>query len=341
MDQPGVQQLFFQHIKNNLPPHLSLVDEIGERLNISNDSAYRRIRGEKPISFEEIQNLCTHYKISLDQFFHLKSDSFIFSGRLSHGSEGYFQAYLQNVLKNMSYLKGFEQKRLYFLTKDIPWISFFQVPELAFFKFFLWMRSILHIKELKSKRFSFKKDDFQEYLEIGRKIIQLYNQIPTTEIWNLEAIHSTIQQIEYYRESNLFESAEDALLLYEKLGDLIDHIERQAEAGKKFTIGEPLQANAADFQMFFNELALGDNTVLVDLGKTKITYLNHSVIDFVSTRDERFCNNMHENLLNLISKSTQISTVGEKSRNLFFNSMREKVDDRKKAIKHSSKMGID
>ncbi len=48
MDQPSVQQVFFQHIKSNLADHLSMVDEVAELLNISNDSAYRRIRGEKP-----------------------------------------------------------------------------------------------------------------------------------------------------------------------------------------------------------------------------------------------------------------------------------------------------
>src|SRR4051812_22999193 len=101
MDQPSVQQLFFQHIKTSLPPHLSFVDEIGELLNISNDSAYRRIRGEKPISFEEIQKLSSHYKISLDQFLHLQSDSLIFSGRLAMDQEQFFEQYLKNLLQNL------------------------------------------------------------------------------------------------------------------------------------------------------------------------------------------------------------------------------------------------
>ena len=72
MEATNVQVLFFQHIKNNLPPHLSMVDEVAELLNISNDSAYRRIRGEKAIAFEELQVLCSKYKISLDQFLHLR-----------------------------------------------------------------------------------------------------------------------------------------------------------------------------------------------------------------------------------------------------------------------------
>jgi hypothetical protein len=123
-----VQQLFFQHIKSRLAPHLSFVDEIAGHLNISNDSAYRRIRGEKPISFEEIRKLCTEFKISLDQFLHLESDSFIFSGKLASHTGNFFGDWLKDVLQQYVYVNSFENRQLYFITKDIPFISFFQVP---------------------------------------------------------------------------------------------------------------------------------------------------------------------------------------------------------------------
>ena len=79
MESIGMQQLFIQHIKDNFSGPLSLVTEMAELLNISNDSAYRRIRGEKAISFEEMQKLCTHFKVSLDQFLHLQNDAIVFS----------------------------------------------------------------------------------------------------------------------------------------------------------------------------------------------------------------------------------------------------------------------
>jgi plasmid maintenance system antidote protein VapI len=258
MDQPSVQQLFFQHIKNNLPPHLSLVDEIAELLNISNDSAYRRIRAEKPISFEEIQKLSSHYKISLDQFLHLQSDSLIFTGKLISVQESFFEEYLKNLLQNLAYLNGFEQRHLYYLAKDIPWIDHFQIPELSSFKIFLWLKSILHYESLKGQKFSLKKEHYPQYVELGKKISQQYNKIPTTEIWGLEGINVTIQQIEYYRECGLFESEEDVMVIYDRLEILVNLIEKRAELGKKVTLGEPLTTSTPDFNMFYNELAIGD-----------------------------------------------------------------------------------
>ncbi|HNJ27903.1 MAG TPA: helix-turn-helix domain-containing protein, partial [Ferruginibacter sp.] len=87
MESNQTQLQFFQHIRSILPEHISLVDEIAGLLDISNDSAYRRIRGEKQISLDEMQKLSVHYKISIDQFLNLQSNSYIFSGELAASGE--------------------------------------------------------------------------------------------------------------------------------------------------------------------------------------------------------------------------------------------------------------
>lgn len=42
MSPSNIQVLFFQHLKMQLPPHLSMADEVANLLEISNDSAYRK-----------------------------------------------------------------------------------------------------------------------------------------------------------------------------------------------------------------------------------------------------------------------------------------------------------
>lgn len=328
METPGIQASFFQHLKGMLPPHLSLVDELADLLGISNDSAYRRIRSEKPISFEELQKICVHYHISLDQFLHLQNDSFIFSGKLAASSDTFYEDWLNKVFHDLAFMNTFEQKHLYYITKDIPFITYFQLPELASFKSFFWMKSILNYEGLKGKKFSLKNNS-NKFDELYRKITTLYNQVPATEVWNTESVNTTIRQLEFYRESDVFESPEDAVVLYDKLNELINHIEVQAETGKKFSLGETIRPGNAEFRMFNNEVVLGDNTCLADLGKIKLTYLNHSVINFITTRDERFNSYMFESIMNLIHKSTQISVVGQKDRSRFFNKLREEILQRK------------
>ncbi|MEO7265041.1 MAG: helix-turn-helix domain-containing protein [Ferruginibacter sp.] len=325
METPAIQQAFFQHIKTSLPPHLSLVEEIAELLDLSNDSAYRRIRGEKPISFEEIQKLCSHFKVSLDQFLHLESDALIFTGRVNTKSETVFEDYLNIVLKQLSLINSFENKHIYFLMKDMPPYIHFQVPELAAFKFYFWKKSILHEPEMQKVKFSFDDPRYEKYHVISKKVIDMYNKIPMTEIWNIESINSSLRQIDFYKDMGFYESKEDVRILYKKMGELVDHIERQAELGLKFNMGTEPNANSVPYTLFVNELILGDNTFMAELGNVRMTFLNHSVLYFIGTRDEQFNDAMFTNMTNLTKKSTMISTVGEKERVRFFKRLRNKI----------------
>ena len=64
-----IQNLFFESIRQRLPGHISLADELAEVLGISNDSAYRRLRGDKKLSVEEMRVLSRKYLVSIDSLF--------------------------------------------------------------------------------------------------------------------------------------------------------------------------------------------------------------------------------------------------------------------------------
>lgn len=319
-----IQQVFFQHIRKRIPAHVSLVDEVAELLCISIDSAYRRIRSEKPLTIDEMARLATHYRISIDSFLQQESDTFLFSGKLANASDHIFEKWMENTLQQVTFMNSFEHKHVYYIAKDVPLMQQFLVPELTAFKSFFWRKSILHYEELRGMTFSLKSiDDY--HLQLGKKIVDVYNQVPSSDIWNIESINSTIRQIEFYRGANAFETEEDLKQLYASVLRLIDHIEKQAEYGKKFPVGGIPDEQSAPFFLYNNELILGDNTVMAVLGDLKLTFLNHSVINFVSTRDERFNAHMYDAIQNLIRKSTQLSSVGEKERTRFFHRIREKV----------------
>ncbi|MEJ7767119.1 MAG: helix-turn-helix domain-containing protein [Chitinophagaceae bacterium] len=332
MTLSNAQVVFFQQLKTLMPPHLSMVDEVAELLNISTDSAYRRIRGEKPIDLEEIQTLCSHFKISMDQLLHLQNDAFIFTGKLNNSSDTVFEDWLENVHNQFKVVNSFEKKHIYYLMKDIPPFVYFQIPELAAFKFFFWMKSILHYKGLKGVKFKISDPRYEAFHGISKKILELYNNVPTTEIWNIESINSSLRQIQFYHEAGAFDNPADVRLLFLKVEELINHIEMEAELGVKFLIGEKPKSNAPEYRLFVNELILGDNTFMID-GDVRVTFLNHSVLYFVGTRDEKFNSAMFANLENLMKKSTYISTVGEKERNQFFNRVRRSIHTHLDALK--------
>jgi hypothetical protein len=333
MEQGNVQAVLFQQIKNLLPVHVSMADEIAKLLNISTDSAYRRIRGEKPISFEDIRKLCVKYKISIDNLLQLQTNGFIFTGNLDNASVNFAEDYLNSMFQQFEFMRIQEHSHIYFLPNDIPPFAYFQIPELASFTFFYYKKSLLHFEEMKDLKFSVNKINEAE-AKLGIKVQKSFNHIPSTEIWSIDTINSILRHISFYRDTHVFESKEDILCLYEKLEMLITHLEKQAELGLKFNVGELPGKDAATYRMYHNDLITGDNCVLAEIGDKKITYINHNLINFMYTRDEGFNNYTFSTFQNAIRKSTQISLVGEKARARFFDRLRKKVEVQRDSVNH-------
>jgi len=328
MESIELQQTFFQHIKSRLPSNLALVDEVADLLGISNDSAYRRIRGEKPLSFEEVQKLCRHFQISLDHVLNINSTSTVFYGSWVDKESFDFDKYLLDMLFQLQAMLKTPGCRMYFEAKDIPPFHHFQFMELAAFKYFFWMRTILQYTDY--SKMSFEDHPLSEALhKTGKAIIDTYNQIPSVEIWSVETLNSTLRQIEYYKDSGVFKKKDTVMTLYNQLEQLIQHIEAQAESGVKFQAGHQAENGMAEYQLFFNEVILGHNTILAESGDEKTVFINHGVLNYMITRDKRFCNYTKLSLENIMRKSSLISSVSEKERNRFFHVLREKINRRK------------
>ncbi|WP_375436357.1 helix-turn-helix domain-containing protein [uncultured Hymenobacter sp.] len=331
MNPATTQSLFFQHLKSYVPPHKALVEEVADLLGISTDSAYRRIRGEKPLGLSELQQLAAHYKVSLDQLLNLQSDAVLFTGKPAAHAPVTLDSWLTRMLGQLQLMNSFGRRHLYYLLKDIPPFYHFQIPELTEFKMFFWMKSILHYDSLKGVQFRFGDPQYENSHALCQRIVALYSEMPTTEIWNAESVNSTLRQIEFYHQAGAFASPDDARLLYEKVAELLDAIEYQAEVGVKCIMKQP-GSSRLSYRLFVNELILGDNTLLVELDDIRLTYLNHSVLHFLGTRDEEFNDFMFANLDNLMKKSTLISGVGEKERSQFFNAMRQNIHHRARML---------
>lgn len=329
-DPTSVQSIFFSQIRALLPAQTNLVDEVAELLSVSYDSAYRRIRGETPLGFTELGKLSRHYNISVDKLLNIRSDSFIFNGKLANTKDHILDKWLENVLAEFELMNSYPNCQLYYLAKDLPLAHFFQTPELAAFKFFFWQRSILQYDEMKGVRFEIDRID-HVFANLSQKIVESYNKISTTEIWNAESINSTIRQIEFYRDSDMFYSKKELFVMWDIVEELVNHLEKQAETGVKFAFGGKPKDGKANYRMFNNELVLGNNTVFADMGSFKLTFLNHSAINYISTQDGRFNDYMFAGIENLIRKSEQLNNVNEKGRLSFFNRLRSKIDKVRKA----------
>ncbi len=331
MDVTELQIDFLRKIKSQLPLHLSLVDAIAELLHISNDSAYRRLRGEKPLTFDEIQLLADHYKISLDSLLHVKRDALVFWGKNIERDDFDFENYLQGIVKQLEFFLKATNRNLFYLNKDIPIFHHFMFPELAAFKCYFWIRYDLDYPKFNRERFLLE-DFIDIFNKTGKKISDLYLQIPSTEIWNLDCINTTIRQIDYYRETKIFKSDEDIAIVYDCLEKLVSHIETQVEYGYKFPFQKPDQNEKVKYSVFINDFVLGDNTIAVELDGERMVFLNHNVINYMMTNNKEFINYTFDTLKIIMRKSTLISEISEKNRQIFFNNLRERIHEKRKLL---------
>lgn len=332
MNTGELQQQLFAEIKRKIGNAASVVDEVAKLLEISTDSAYRRIRGEKTISLDELYLLCSHYKISLDQMMEISTGAFMFQGNLLNPKNFHFDAYLTGMMQTLTYFNSFKQQELYYLCKDVPIFYHWLSRDLATFKYYIWMISIFGFPEFKNKKVDL--NGYPEDLwEMGQKILGTYNQLNSFELWNIEALNSTIHQIEYYRDNQMFQSDLDVLKLYEAVERVMNHLEEQAKQGYKFKIDDPEKKSLGKYQMYFNEILLFDNSIMAVLDGTKLTLLAHTTNNYMMTRDITFSENFYQYIQNLMRRSTQISEVSEKERSRFFRILRERIDRRKEALK--------
>lgn len=324
-DPKTIQQALFAQIKNKLPGHLSVAEEVATLLRVSNDSAYRRIRGEKMLTLDELAILCNTYPVSIDELLHLQNNSIIFNGQQTDFTQFELEQHLTFILQQLQHLNSFTDASMYYLAKDVPVFHYFHFPQLAAFKFYAWLKTILHNTTYNNRKFILAEAVNERWQQLSQQIIQTYTHIPCHEIWSVETINSTLRQIEYCREALLFEDETTIQLLYSQLLQLINHIEEQAANGQKFMPDSQTVSTGAAFQLYYNGALLGDNSILMQLNSSRKVFINHAILNYINTSNDQFCNYTFDAIQTIIKKSTLVSVVGEKDRSKFFNVLRNKV----------------
>ncbi len=325
------QEFLFQQIKELLPPHASLVDSVAEILHISSDSAYRRIRGETPVVLDEARELCRHFKLSLDQILNVQGGATLFQNVRIDLKNYSYEKYLGDLIKTVNHIGSFIHKEIIYLTKDMPIFHNFYYKPLIAFRYFFWMKNIMQHPDFQNRDFELSCVS-PEIERLSRELTIAYNQVSSVEIWNTESINSAILQIEFYKDSGYFSSAADIKAIYESLEETFLHLRNEVEYGRKFMPEESPESKKDNFKFFYNRVILGDNTIMTVTDRLKTVFINYDVLNYMFTRDEGFCNPCYEDLQNMMKKSTLISQTSEKQRNIFFNIMLNKINERKKNL---------
>lgn len=328
-ENKDVQQTLFRKVKEKLPAHTSLVDEVAERLNISSDGVYRRLRNETPLRLDEAAKLCQEFNISLDEIVQEnQNQSILFQPSGIKNGALHFEEYLQGLLNLFTEMQSTGVKSSLYAAKDIPVFHLYQFPELALFKMFFWRKTIYNDPELEGVQFDLQSngESQERCISLCKQIASKYAMMPSKEIWNEETSYSFIKQIGYYYEAGLFKRKEDAIRLCEQVEALFKHLKKEAELGYKFLADDPPQNRVENFWLYYNDLILIDNVIVVEYETSLQSFLIYNSIDYLSTNNPYFSEDVKTWLENITRKSELISSVSERMRNKFFMKTQHKIE---------------
>lgn len=326
-----VQQRIFDAIKKQLPKDEKIATVLMNTLFLSQDAVYRRLRGDVPLTIYETKTLCEAYNISFDEIDAYKRGSVNFSYLPLDRIGLNFESWITGLRDGLKQIKNLDDTSMLMSVNDTPIFQLFNLPHLTRFKFFFWAKTYLKIPAYENELFRREKIDKQT-LMIGIEAHNIYNSIPTTEIYSAETLRGTLRQIQYYFDAHLFEDRSYVLELVDNLLALIGHLKAQAEIGRKYAYGNepPTAGNSID--MYFNETFISDNTYLIKSNSGSSVYLSHNIMNYLNTTDPYYIQESEFVLEKLVNNSNLISKVNAKDRNRFFATLEINVRNFRKKV---------
>ena len=326
------QESFIKYLKHSANERTTLADDLAEILNVSKDSAYRRLRNETPLTIDEAMIICDHFNIDLSAFFEMKYETIPFKfSKLYSGSKD-MESYLKGI-SQMVELGLSVNAEVILAAEDIPVFHHFESPILAGFKIFYWQKAVLNDESLIGQKYHVRLVH-PNLLELANDIAKKYNQLHTVEIWTEDSVNSTLSQVLYFAESGQFEDKEYALRVLNEVRKMVDGLLHKAERSSK-----TLDDNR-NFTLFNSEVRIGNNSIYIESEKEQRVFISHNTFNSISTDNRDFCKETSLWLSNLMRKSTPINDVSEKHRYQFFRKIYRKLEETEEKILAAYQMNV-
>ncbi len=313
-----IQTDFFNKIKSHIPEYENLAQSVADALNVSQNEAYKKIKGISQLSISQIETLTNYFRVP---FYYSGSEN-LNTVSFSYSKIEDLSQYLNSLIRDISLIKQAKKSSLTVITDDIPVFYLFKYPELAAFKLLFWQSSIGD----STPPFTINSVDnilLSKCLELNK----LYLEIPTVEIWGKNAVDYTIEQIRYTWEAGILSDITFLSVIINQLKDCFDDVSAYAKSGRK-SIDEK-----HTFDWFSCDV-IGSMSFIASINSNLTCYNRFSAFNVLKTDDVNYCQIMNEWSQRLINKSTCFSKQSEKYRNKYLSRGFEKCMELLKEIEN-------
>lgn len=320
---------FVEQLKTVFPTNLSLAEELSDLLNVSTDSIYRRLRCQSSFTFDEVALISKKFGVSVDGLLGQNSLQVSFNFNPMYQEPMNYKNYFKFFSHYLKELSGYKGTRIIYASEDVPVFRHFNFPNISAFKSFYWSKAVLNDKNLIGKKFH---PEFvsAEIIDMNKHTYQTYCKIDRTEIWSQETLSSTLNQIEFFWESGLFENKDIALLVVDDIRKMMTELQNDCDNAL-----DSSSEKRGEFILYNSEVFIGNNCVLIEPGESKMServFLGYNTFSSISTYNVAFSKETRMWMENLMKKSLLLSGTGEKQRSKFFNKMEEHISALEKKI---------
>jgi len=236
-----------KHIPKNKKPVIYLVNT----LNISRESAYRRMRGDIPFTMEELITLATRLEFSIDDVYDQEKQNHAFFdySRIEKKTPNFFLIMLKkhnDLLEKISYSKKVEITMAFNMLPPPFYSNFNNLFKFAYYK---WLYQDAEIYRNMPYSETVLPDEIAILQKKMKRII--LRNASVTFIMDMDIFLNVIKEIQYFYQRKLI-TDEELILLKEEMKYLIGLYEDMVQTGLY---------ESTKVQLYLSTLCVNSNTV--------------------------------------------------------------------------------
>lgn len=334
MDSNKLQRKIFEIIEVKTGNPKELKDELAELLSISKGAIYKRINGTTAISLSDLAILMRHYGISFDKLVNPDRKDIMFQfPQLERKIVSFFE-YTHTFKQAVDNFANLPNPQIYYATNELPFFYYFLDKNMTYFKFYIYAKTVWNLDSYKSR--NLRLNDFSEEYGVmnvlNESLRKYYDELPNIEFWNENVLNNTLNQITYFLSTGHFEIPEEAFVLCDKLTEIMYHVEKMAEHGKKFMPGSEPNERSPEFLMYYNEISHTNNMLLIVNSLQSAIFTAYDNPNYIISTDKALVDYTKNWFQNIQRSSLPISKDATKTRRAMFGKIHKKIDTTRSEI---------
>jgi hypothetical protein len=312
-----LHQELIRIIDEKTPPGMNVVDFFTELIPMSKSAAYKRLRGEIPLTLKEAASIAGQLNISLDNLIKFKQEDVyaVSIVRMKNGDLASAYCKTENqIVEALRFLQTNSDACIYASTQSLPELYIFNYPTISKFRFFKYTYQCRQ-ETLPPKMSDIVIPENVRSMEIAHA--EELQKIPIYFIWAKELFIPYIVDVLYFFEIGLL-SIQEVRLLTEETYALLDELERDTMHGKMKS-GVPLQ-------VYLSNTYFDSNYIYIEGGGYKACSTNVFGMNYYSSTEPELCVTTKEWIESLMKYSVLISNCGAVERTEFFRQQRKLIE---------------